>query len=241
MKFCSKLLLYCICEVLNLMNSTLMKYRSFAILVAFSLSTMHSSAFVTMKSWIGTIQFPFSVNVVPDLRIYDSGTIVKTEINYNNKCISFSLPKNGYQKHFYILIVEADNLYQPAIEHLNIDPKKPYKLYSIECIEQKNGLCKWSIKRQALPSGRVPDTAMIICYDPAYVDQLVGGTNVELPRIIIKEDILNLVGSEDALHSRSHELLLACLGTDAIHQPIALSVKRDTGDPKRIMSFKTLS
>ena len=56
---------------------------------------------------------------------------------------------------------------------------------------------------------------------------LEGGSSIQLPRIVIKDNVIELAGSESALADSSIKLLLSSLDTDAIHATITQEVKQD--------------
>ncbi len=85
----------------------------------------------------------------------------------------------------------------------------------------------WAIRQLELqlPDGRIPDETIIIRYHPDYVYALEGGNNIEFPKIIIKPDILKLVGSEAKLHELSNKWFLAALNTDTIHDTAPAQIR----------------
>ncbi len=75
----------------------------------------------------------------------------------------------------------------------------------------------WTIDPMALKENKIPDDALIVCYTPQYVERMEGGSSIQLPKIIIKDNVLELAGSESNLIDSSITLLLSSLDTDAIH------------------------
>ena len=87
-----------------------------------------------------------------------------------------------------------------------------------------------------MPDGRIPDETIIIRYNPDYVQALEGGNNIEFPKIIIKPDILKLVGSEAKLHELSNSWFLAALNTDTIHETAPVRI-RVTPQSKTVLAM----
>ena len=56
---------------------------------------------------------------------------------------------------------------------------------------------------------------------------LNGGSKLELPAIIIKHNVIDLMGSEEKLHEASVKLQIASLDTDTIHTPTKREIKQD--------------
>lgn len=141
-----------------------------------------------------------------------------------------------------------------TIQYLKIDPEQDYKFYVLELIktEQPKHIAsddffnaehmaklnqshpnnqftyEWKIIEHTLLNGRIPDDTIIVCYNPDYIENLSGGNAVELPHIYIKDNVLNLAGSEAQLHDASAALLLSSLDTDAIHASIHQEVKHES-------------
>ena len=187
----------------------------------------------------GIIHFPDSVKMVPEVCVYCGGNKISTERDHKGK--KLSLPHHRYQTQFYLLITEDFQFkcaFDNTINYLKIDTEQPYTFYVLT-LKEKTSLSfaakerspeyYWDIKKMPLPyhNGRIPDTTIIICYNPAFIDTLKGGNMVELPTIRIKPNILNLVGSESKLHEKSIELLLASLDYDSIHARSTSQVKFD--------------
>ena len=118
------------------------------------------------------------------------------------------------------MVIDEDNKTNKTEEH-----ETTYSWYITESSDE-------------LDQGKIPDDTIIVCYDPEYVDKLEGGTNIDLPRIIIKDNILELVGSEDKLHELSTTLLLSSLDSDSMHSKIEHEVKQN--NQTMLVAFKTM-
>lgn len=187
-------------------------------------------AFIEKKLFVGSIQFP-KLKSIPNVRIYYRGNKIKSETDQEGKKVTFSLSENKLSTFFYLLITEQihSETENNTIKYFKIQTNQKYKLFSLELITDNKGKSEWRIKEQQIPfkTGRIPDDAIIICYNPAFVEKIVGGTEIELPKIYIKDNIVSLVGSEDKLHDKSIELLLSSLDYDALHSTIKQAVKQD--------------
>ena len=205
--------------------------------------------------FIGTIQFPNTIKKVPNIRVYCSGHIIKTETDDDSKKLTFSIPESKNKKRFSLLITEGIQFEteENTVKYLKIDPSlQEYKFYQFELVKknaEQNGESKdktksiknheqpenhnadyhWVIEEDhlALEDGRIPDDTVIICYKPSYIEGLQGGTKLEFPHIRIKNNILQLAGSEDQLHDTSITLLLSSLDYDTIHRSIRQEIKQD--------------
>lgn len=207
----------------------------------------------------GRIQFPESVRTLPDLRIYQGGKKISTaEIDAKSKRVFFTIPDERHQTRFTLLITESfqfkteDNV----VHYLKLAHDQPYKFYAITLKERlistegintltnqpKEPITQyyWDVKEMRLPyeDGRIPDTTIIVCCNPDYIDYLQGGSVVELPTIYIKRNILSLVGSESKLHEKSVELLLASLDYDMMHVSVKQKIKPDY-QAKTILAITT--
>jgi hypothetical protein len=202
---------------------------------------------------MGTIKFPKDITSIDPIRIYCQGMIIPTETNNSTKTISFTLPFEEKRKTTFNLLITENIAYERAeentIRYLKISPHQSHKFYALELIKDNNQKIDdftfahnakdekkknqevtyhWRIDEQKIEgSGRIPDDTIIVYYKPEYVDKLEDGNSVELPYIIIKDDIVKLAGSEANLHEKSTSLLLSSLDLDALHAPIHQEVKQE--------------
>ena len=200
-------------------------------------------AYATKTLFMGAIQFPKTLIAMPDLRIYYGGNIIKYEKHLGNNSISFSFPDDKRRTEFYMLVTETIkfNAIENTIEYIKIPKNQAYKLYTLNLLKTENNeqpleqskskkgstTHKWDIRETKLKDGRVPDDAIIVCYTPQYVQSVEGGSTIQLPKIIIKDNVLELAGSEDKFMDSSIALLLSSLDTDAIHSNVQQEVKLD--------------
>jgi hypothetical protein len=137
-----------------------------------------------------------------------------------------------------------------VIDYLRVPKAQPYKFYELVLVEdkipesvtefgnksekssaarknKKNRTASWAIKSMSLDKNtrQIPDDTIIVCYDPACVDFLSGGSAFELPTITLKSDLLALLGSEDILQNLSNKMLLSSIDSDTVHASIAQNVK----------------
>ena len=187
--------------------------------------------------FIGTIQFPNTIKKVPNIRVYCSGHIIKTETDDDSKKLTFSIPESKNKKRFSLLIdpsLQEYKFYQFELVKKNAEQNgeskdKTKSIKNHEQPENHNADYHWVIEEDhlALEDGRIPDDTVIICYKPSYIEGLQGGTKLEFPHIRIKNNILQLAGSEDQLHDTSITLLLSSLDYDTIHRSIRQEIKQD--------------
>jgi hypothetical protein len=124
--------------------------------------------------------------------------------------------------------------HENTVPFLKLKKNAPYKFFVMELIQveapkkkkkpwanpfEKNMEYMWAIRQLdlKLPDDRIPDETIIVRYNPEYIYALEGGNNIEFPKIIVKSDILKIVGSEAKLHELSNKWFLAALNTDTIH------------------------
>lgn len=170
-----------------------------------------------------TIQFPEKLKEIPSLRAYFTGKVLPPEVDQTAKKVSFSLNQDRTSSFFCLLVTESSNIDFKTkdgntIEHLKLkDPTQPYVCYTLELVNEQ-GAYKWLIKEIKLGSnGEIPDSCIIMCYNPLYIDHLEGGSAIELPKIVVKNNLLELIGGSQAVQDHAAELLLSALDLDAIH------------------------
>lgn len=146
----------------------------------------------------------------------------------------------------------SDRTYQSnIIDHLQLPPHQLYKFYRLELVpssiettdnnmellaqeqtslknkKDKTDNYHWKISEKRLPqNGKIPDETIVICYFPHAIATVKGGSKIELPTLIIKPNIIELMGSEEKLHEASIKLQLASLDLDTIHAPTKREIKQ---------------
>jgi len=189
------------------------------------------------KIWLmGSIQYPMNLEKIPMLRIYCGGNKIKCEANDDNKKLNFSFADSRKQTTFYILITEQIEFVTEnnVVLCLKVPSLASYKLYVLNRIEseypkdktaEQPTMYKWDIQPIELEEDRkMPDNAIIVCDNPDYVSEIVGesagsddATVCELPKIVMRSDLLHVVGSEEKLHEHAAMLRLAAIDSDTIH------------------------
>ena len=117
-----------------------------------------------------------------------------------------------------------------TIDFITIPHGQTYKLYHLLLLEDQAqpNTYTWQVTPQLLSesSRRLPDETIIVLYVPEYVQAVSGGNTLELPTIVIKSDVIDLAGSEDALLDQSIALQMAGLNSDTIHSPLKHAIKQ---------------
>lgn len=184
--------------------------------------------------FIGSIQFPSIVEVVPSIRVYYSGRKIMCETDELGKKITFSIPEYKQRTFFYLLIAPSIEFgsHENTVPFLKLQKNCPYKFYGMELVKVETQDKKkkksspfeyaWIVRELnlCLPDDRIPDDTIIVRYHPDYVQSIEGGNMIEFPKITIRPDILKLTGSEAKLHDISNRWFLAALHTDTIHDPL---------------------
>lgn len=187
-------------------------------------------AFIEKKVFVGSIQFP-KLKSIPNVRIYYRGNKIKSETDQDGKKVTFSISENKLLTFVYMLITEQidSETENNTIKYFKIPPHQKYKLFALELLIDGDDRAQWRIREQQIPfkTRRIPDDTIIICYNPAFIEKITGGTEIELPKIYVKEDIVSLVGSEAILHDKSIEILLSSLDYDALHCNVKQAVKQN--------------
>jgi len=194
---------------------------------------------------------------VPAIRVYYGGKIVNSYTHEDIPKVTFEVSKNNQQTTFYLLVTEqikyqvktfSDISCQSnTIDYLQLPSNQQYKFYRLELIPdaiesidnmellkqqnalpEKNNNYHWKIYEEQLPeNGKIPDETIVVCYFPDAIAMLNGGSKLELPAIVIKRNVIDLMGSEEKLHEASVKLQIASLDTDTIHTPTKREIKQD--------------
>lgn len=206
------------------------------------------------------IQFPTSLQIVPSLPIYYGGHKIPCETNDEAKQLLFTLPKIDVINQLYLYIGEEFRfeVEENTVKYLKAPRNKEYKFFSLKLTKQEN-LPKsneldgerlrmpepsvdyqWHIEEKQLDaSRRLPDNTIIICFNPDYISHLEAGNDTNLPRIIVKENICELAGSENQIHETAEQLLLSAIDYNALHKKIERVVKNDHQRNKTIIACCT--
>jgi hypothetical protein len=188
--------------------------------------------------YVASVQFPTAIKELPSIRAYFRGHKISGEIDGDK--IYFSIETDRSMHQLYLLVVDDISFaFDETVQYLKLKPEAHYKLWSLELKHKKNnnliprkvaGGIKlndddaspyfWIMHEEMIDarSGRVPDNAIVILYDPSFFESdLIGGSSVYLPKLMISSNILKRVGSEEKLHEISTRFLLSALNPDTLH------------------------
>lgn len=194
--------------------------------------------------FVEKVVFPPSLEAIPPIRAFYAGRKISGEIEGNN--VTFSFPE--LRRNFFYLLISHDlEFCSPnAVTALRLKRNARYKLYALELagVENKKRTktphfsYTWNVKELLFPlvENRIPDDTVIVWYNPDFIQGLEGGNLIELPKIIIRPDILTFVGSEERLHRLSNAFLLSALNFDSIHDTISHEVAQ-TASPKTVLAL----
>lgn len=169
----------------------------------------------------GTIEFPRSIKTVPQYEIFYEGQKIKPEVDGNK--LLFNVPINRMMNRFFILFVEDPSYVlkesDGTIQQNTIDYLKSGTAYRV--FELHSQSSTWRIVERLLPENfAIPDNTIIVYIPPTYIDKLVGGKGLQLPHVMIKENVMDLVsGSFDALQKKADELSIAAIDLSSFHVP----------------------
>ena len=210
-------------------------------IVSLILAILSTRPILTAPSSIGcTIQYTKSSTLTP-LNVISAGTTPVISIHETTiPKMTFEIPKGSDQWHFDLLITATkidyqlkelpEQDYQNTVDYIRIDPKSSYKYYALDFIDNV-----WEIAERELPeTGRIPDRAIIIqCY-PEWIQDIRGGSSVELPIIYLNNTIDILGETEENFKESLIKLELAALDSKTIHAPIRRKTET-ISDKKRIL------
>ncbi len=196
--------------------------RKLLFLICFCVGHVFTFADKTLFS--GAISFPRLLDA-PNIRIYCGGNKIPCSVKDN--IVSFEFEENKYRSHFYIVITPTFSfqmIEDNVVDYAKLNPEQAYKFFEVTLLKSER---RWQVRELALPSdtGRIPDQAIIICYDPEYIQKIDGGEVLQLPTIYIKDNILDLAGSEEKLHEQSIKYVLASLRLDPFHATTQQTMK----------------
>jgi hypothetical protein len=169
----------------------------------------------------GTIEFPRTVKTAPQYEIFYEGQKIRPEIDGNK--LLFNIPINRMLNRFFILFVEDPSYVlkqsDGAFQQNTIDYLKSGTVYRIFELQLQG--TAWRYAERLLAEDRaIPDNTIIIYMPPHYIDKLVGGKGLQLPHIMIKENIIELLsGSLEALQKKANELSIAAIDMNTFHVP----------------------
>ena len=205
---------------------------------------------------MGTVQFPHIIDQLLPRRVYYAGKIVRSDIDARRMLFEIPRGTRQNRFYILIteeISYQLKDLLEPdgkqnTIDYLKVIPDQTYKFYvldliqdippfnqstSIATLKNKNLVSTtptyhWEIREELLPeTGEIPDAAIIICYFPEFVAGLKGGSNLELPTIVLRSDMLERAGSQDKLYEESIKLQLSSINSDTIHAPTKCETRSD--------------
>lgn len=216
--------------------------RLMSLLSLFFTFNAHSTSLM-----LGTIKLPHSSSLMP-LRMYYDGRIIQSELHTTQSKINYEIPWIHGQATLYILVTEAiEEVYKRSpniqgsintIDYLKVPKQQNYKLYKLDLmiketldLDEKSTIktYSWNIQEIDLAiNRRIPDQTIIIIYIPEFVEALEGGTQLEIPTIIMKQNSFGLINTEKNIYEKLIELQLSAVDNNTIHAPIKKTVQHTT-------------
>ena len=191
--------------------------------------------------WYGTVKFPSDIKITEPVAVYYSGDQIVTEIQQETHQISFAISEYKMRNEFFLLISNDIQWVteQNTVKFQRVAKNCPYKLYHLKFNPNKDittkitpetdlhALGNWSITQKALRDDmRIPDNAIIVHYHPNLVHKVEGGNALELPKIVLNEQILHQL-TPDELHDVSAQFILSSLNLKTIHAKQDTQIKHD--------------
>jgi len=179
--------------------------------------------------FMGSIQFPDSIKTVPDMRIYYAGHKITSAVNATTKENTFNICENQNCSTFYLIITDNIDLETPkgsnTIRYL-VNKHNAYKFYAIRLIKKDKYEYEWVIKEIPLIGNRIPDNAIIVYYNPEYIETVKIENSIRLLKIHMKQNIVELAGSHEQLQEESERILCSAINLDSIHTKIEPTTKQ---------------
>ncbi|MFC1845592.1 hypothetical protein ACFLX2_00515 [Candidatus Dependentiae bacterium] len=191
-----------------------------------------------------TIEFPKVVKDVPQVCIYHEGERFACEIDKEGKRVCFTIPVDRGCTTFHLLVtsnLQCESSEENTVQYLKTDSEQPYKFYKMKLVRAlRKRYCvpseknkkpiedRWEVSQKELgKEGRIPDEAIIVLLNAEYVDNLKADKGFELPTIVIKNNVLEIAGSESKLHDNAIKLLLSSLDYNPLHSTNQVHTKQE--------------
>ena len=183
---------------------------------------------------LGTIQFPRSFKQeIQEVPILYRGDPAPTQVDQANKNITFSLLRESSQFSFKLLIAEPQSIEQKLLtSDYQADPtnltvgsqhvksKQKYRYFMLTFVPDiskdatRHITYTWHIQETLLDKDRkIPDDAIIMYSVPHWVDKLYVTSGFNFPTIQMREDIIQLTGSEEEFKKKLNEIACARMDT----------------------------
>ncbi len=236
------------------MNKKLLLYT----VAMFAISTINVAIKAKVDLFPGSIYFPKNLSCVPHICLYQSGEQLPIEIDKKGGRVCFTIQAERYISTFHLIITNkyhGQTVAGNTVKELIIDKNVAYKYYTLtlkrapkknfydfiatkneEDKEQEEQSDYWVIEEKQLPENRkIPDKAIILLYNANYIETVLSRQSFEFPTIMVKSNIVELIGSEEKVQDNSIELLLSSLDYNTIHT----KAKKITHNNKNVvMSLK---
>ena len=216
------------------MNS--IKLCILALVSGISLQT--SAYFPCDKIWHGSIKFPVNTKNIPPVQIYYAGTNIRSEIQPAGKQVTFDISESKVRNTFCLFIADQVDFVteQNTVKHLTAPKNRPYKMFLLEFIPNKEVSDKptdvhqtgsWHVAPTQLAADRyIPDNSIIVLCHANLVKKIEGGNGLELPKIVLDERVLCQLSDND-LRDALAKFSLAALDCNTIHARQSAHIKAD--------------
>jgi|GEM_PF-5756640 len=173
------------------------------------------------------------------IKVYQAGEIIHTKID--DTIISFFIKDHTKDRNLYFLVIRPsditykfknaiDKAKQQTIECMTIAPDCAYKFYKVSITKNQD----WTVCQEYLDDGIIPDTTVVIFYNPLYIDTLTLSDN-HIPTFLLVDNLLQIAHGKDLLFTEEVRYLFDTLNMDPLHRRPSYLVVAGNSKCKRVM------
>ena len=162
------------------------------------------------------------------IKIYQAGEIIHTKMD--DAMFSFFVKDHKREHAIYFIIArpsditykfkpEINKTKQQTIECINITPGCDHKIYKVSISKNK----ELTVSEVSLEGTVIPDTSVLILYNPSYIETITAPDNKTLLLHVI-ENLLEVGNGKDALFAEEVMYLFDTLHSDPLHQKASYRV-----------------
>lgn len=206
-----------------------------------SMVSITSQSFLTVDKtlWHGSIKFPSDTKINEPIRVYYTGDkAISCEIDNVGHQVCFTISEYKMRNVFHLIVVDSPDRVSEhnTVQYFKVPQNRPYKLYELvytpnkDCTDSDADLNQqgtWLITQKRLGDDmRIPDSAIIVCYHAHLIKSVEGGNAIELPKVVLDEQMLKKLTAEE-LHDASVQFVLSALDFDSFHSKPDTQIKTD--------------
>lgn len=184
--------------------------------------------FTDQAVYFGTIQMPTNCVLASGIRVWHEGKALRTDFDPLSEKVSFEVSIDSDTRFFYLVISHqlSFQTQDNTVTHFEIVAGGSCKMYCLELTKNGAGQLVWEIQQLKKMITPIPVEAVVVYCPAEYVQEVVSTSSIEFPKIVLKNNLIELLGSAEKLDDILAWVRLHAIDYDPVHETVKREIKK---------------